>query len=437
MPQIATQTLAVETAKNFIDNVATRSANVYVSISHIQPWANDSSPDVPVDNISDRVAFWRGLVGGKKITGSDLSLVVPRVTWTNATSYAAYTDGGPPVYNTNFYVLTTAYNLYKCLSNNNNSVSIVEPTYTATGTTHQESDGYIWKYLLTVSTADRQKFLTSNWIPVKKLLIDDGSLQWQVQQGAIAGGIHVVNMKSGGANYSNVNNLVITITGDGTSAVATGNINTTSQTVSSITVTSPGSGYHFANVAVSGGGGTNATANVVISPFYGHGYDVTRELGAATVMINTRLTGNESGKLSTQNDYRQIGLLENPQTFGTSNTIANSAFSQTYAVQVSAGPGDYTLDEYVFQGGSTASAFFSGRVTDWNSTNNIVRLVDVQGTARSLPLVGANSGISRFTITVTNPDVVPYSGNILYLENIQPVQRANDQTESISTVLTF
>jgi hypothetical protein len=74
-------------------------------------------------------------------------------------------------------------------------------------------------------------------MPIRKLTSDNGTLQWQVQQGAVDGSIYDIKVTSGGIGSTNVNNLVVTITGDGQSATATANINTVSQTVSSITLT--------------------------------------------------------------------------------------------------------------------------------------------------------------------------------------------------------
>lgn len=436
MSQIISRKFEIDTAKSLIDIISLSEANIYLAISHSAPWANDSLPPTVIDAVTSEVGFWRGLIGGKKVVGNDVQLVVPRINWQANTIYSAYSDQYDSTGN-NFYVLTSDYNVYKCLSNNASANSTTMPTYTAFDQTHQENDGYVWKYMLTLTTADRQRFLTDDWFPVRKLILDDGSLQWEVQQNAIPGGIHVITVTNPGTNYTNAGNLVITIAGDGAGVSAFGQINAISNTVSNITVSIPGADYHFANVTVSGGGGANATANVIISPFNGHGSDAAKELGARNLMLNIRLQRDEDGKLTVANDYRQIGLLRDPEIFGTSNVMGNTVFSQTFDVQVGAGSGNYSLDEYVFQGGSLSAATFSGRVLDWDVSNNFLRLTETTGTITSSPITGITSGVSRFTINTTNPDVVPYSGTIYYLENTTPIARANDQTESLTTVITF
>lgn len=440
MSLVTAKKLGVHNAKNFIDvvNEPTLNTNLYLVISHEQPWANDSSPDVPVDSRREIIDLWRNIFAGKKITGNDLTLVIPRIDWTNNTPYAAYTDTANTIYGTNFYVMTSDFNVYKCLSNNNNANSTTMPTYTTFNKTNQEVDGYIWKYMFTLNTNDRVRYLTDSYIPIRTLLFNDGSLQWQVQTYAVDGAIDAIFVSNSGINYTNSSNISISITGDGTSANAIATVNTTTNTISSIIVTNPGSGYHFANVSISGGGGSNATFRAIISPPGGHGSDPASELGGSNVLINTRLKGTESDLIVVQNDYRQIGIIKNPIAYGTSNTLfSNTVFSQTTDILVSAGAGDYILDEYVYQGTSISTASFSGRVVSWDSTNNQISVVEVTGTPTSATLSGLTSGITRFVISTTNPDLVQYSGDVLYIENIIPIQRASDSTEDIKLFLRF
>jgi hypothetical protein len=52
-------------------------------------------------------------------------------------------------------------------------------------------------------------------------------------------------------------------------------------------------------------------------------------------------------------------------------------------------------------------------------------------------ITGATSGASANVTSVKNPDLVPYSGEVIYIENIDPVTRSNTQTEQIKIVLKF
>lgn len=53
-------------------------------------------------------------------------------------------------------------------------------------------------------------------------------------------------------------------------------------------------------------------AEPVMSPPGGHGFNPVKELGASSIMIVKDYTRSEGGKVSTENDYRQFGLLLNP-----------------------------------------------------------------------------------------------------------------------------
>lgn len=440
MTQVVTKLTSSDAAAAYVTEALTRRANTYIIFSHVQPWANDSSPDAPIDNIRNQVGVWRGAVGGKKMTGNDLVTAVPRFDWTANTVYAAYKDYAPALYaaNSNFYVMTDEYNIYKCLFNNNGLPSTVKPTYTSYDRTNTEADGYIWKYMLTLSTSDRNRFLTNYYIPIRTLALNDGSLQWLVQQNAVDGTIDCIELSNFGTGYTNASNVIITITGDGSSATAIANVNVTSQTVSSIIVTNPGTGYHYANVTISGGGGANAAANAIIAPFGGHGKDPISELGASNVIINIRMKGYEGNKLLTGNDFRQIAMLMNPVKFGTNGTVfANSVFNQTSTVLTSTGPTAYINDEYVFQGTSLSAATFSGRVAYWDNGNNTLYLTETDGVPSAAALFGANSGTSRFLISTTDKDLKPFSGQLMYIENITSLVRSSDQSEDIKIILQF
>lgn len=433
--------LGVLAAQNIINALNTPDMNftLYLTISHIEPWANDSAPPAPNDNITDKINVWEGMIGGKRITGNDVSLGVPLYNWAANTTYIAYLDNisGASLFGQQFYILTSNYGVYKCLSNNNSANSTVMPTYTNTDRINTEADGYTWKYMLTLSTNDRARFLTGAYMPIRTLALNDGSLQWKVQQAAIDGSLNIINVINGGIGFTNASNLIITISGDGTGATATGQINTISQTISNVTITNPGSLYHFANVAVSGGGGSAANLQAVISPHGGHGSNPINELGASNLIINIRLDADENMTLPVQPDYRQVAIIQNPKIFGTSNTMSNTGFSQTFDIDVSAGFGNFSLDEIVFQGGNLLTSTFSGKVASWDSSNNVLYLTEIAGTPSSAVINGFTSGISRFVLQTFNQGAQPYSGTVIYIDNISPIQRAEDQIDNIVIPINF
>ena len=66
----------------------------------------------------------------------------------------------------NFYVLTDGFNVYKCIDNNDNGQSTVKPTSTGTEI-FETSDSYKWKFMFQIGAADRTKFLSTSYMPVR------------------------------------------------------------------------------------------------------------------------------------------------------------------------------------------------------------------------------------------------------------------------------
>ncbi len=440
MTAISTVGFRINSAEQLLESVSEpASTMLYVSYGKSTPWANDSLPNTAVDRLSDTNEIWRNLIAGKKVTGNDVTLVTIRYTWTSGTVYNQYDDISSSLYdaNTKFYVVTSSYNVYKCLYNNNGASSTIEPTYTTASTVSTEADGYIWKYMYTLNTKEVQRFLSFDWLPVKTLTLDDGSAQWQVQQAATDGAIDVILVSNSGTGYTNSSNIVVTMSGDGSGANATAYVNTTSNVVANIVVTSRGTGYTFATATVSGGAGSGANVRVIIGPYGGHGYDPSYELGGKNVMIDTLIEGSEDNELVTSNDFRQVSVIKDPIIFGSSNVFSNSIFTQTLTLALAGSGPEYVADEFVFQGSSVATSTFKGRVLYWDSANSIMELTEYTGSATATTLNGQTSGGYRYITSIINPTLKSRSGQVIYMDNMTPVTRAPDQTENIKIVIKF
>jgi hypothetical protein len=74
-------------------------------------------------------------------------------------------NGAASIDTAKFYVLTDEFNVYKCLSNNGNKPSISKPVSTAP-LAFTLDDGYVWKFMYTIPLYLRNKFLSSNYMPV-------------------------------------------------------------------------------------------------------------------------------------------------------------------------------------------------------------------------------------------------------------------------------
>lgn len=440
MQSVTFNDIRIFSASQFKESVSepTPNTKIFLTIGKIDGWANDASPDQANTCQQTKFEVWDNMIAGKRLVSSDMEHVIPRIDWEANTIYVAYDHMNPEMTdgNTQFYVVTDTYNVYKCISNNYGAMSTSKPTAANPASMTETADGYIWKYMYTISNSDRLKFTNVDYIPVKTLETDIGSLQWSVQDQAVDGGIHSIIVTNGGTGYTNANSITVTITGDGSDATATASINTSTNVVSSISITNPGDGYTYASVAITGGGGSGAIARAVMSPPGGHGSNPLYELGGKNLMINARLNFGEEGKLPVTNEYRQIALIQNPTLRGSINVSSNSAFAQYYSI-ATIGIGSYDEDEWVYQGSSLSNATYKGRVVSWDAANGVVQTINNTGIPTSDALNGANTTTSRFVSSTTLNEFARNSGQIMYINNIEPITRASDQQEMFQILLKF
>ena len=182
-------------------------------------------------------------------------------------------------------------------------------------------------------------------------------------------------------------------------------------------------------------------------------------------MNTITLTQAEGDDFSTANDFRQVGLLLDPTTYGTSTIASSSTARQTFVVKGSSPTGKFEADEIITQ--ATTGAV--GRVVEFDSSRSLLYFHQERfgnyGTNSSnggyVAFSGANvitGSTSEATLTPStttetvtlanantlslttgyqNPELQPDSGKILYLENRKPIQRDSDQTEDIKLIIEF
>lgn len=422
MPAIATSKFRVHNAEQFVEQfVEPANTIVYMYVGGVVPFADEFNPPTP-QNDTANIEFvpWRDSIGAKRVQSSDVVHVVDRYDWTTGTVYDMYDDIDTNLLDDDFYVMTDEYNVYKCLYNNNGGSSTTKPTGTST-TPFTTADGYIWKYMYTITTSDALKFLTNEYMPVRT--------NSTVQAAAVSGGIHVVKLISGGTTYGSAPS--VEIVGDGSGATATAQVS--GGAVVSITITNPGTGYTTATVSFSGGGGSGASARAIISPKDGHGYNAIEELGGKFVMINVRLDGTEGGTISTENDFRKIGLIRDPYEYGTTNRALGSNYRQTYRYTVSDANASFTVDETVTVGSNTAT------VVEWNDSSKYLYTTKPlpRDFATSSAITGGTSATTGTISAISTPGLQPYTGDILYVETRSPISRATDQIEDVKLIIEF
>lgn len=441
MASVYSKNLQVYNAEQFKASVESDSGSyLYFTFGKVSPWANDADPPQANSSVAYFYDVWKNMIGTKKVQGNDVRLGIKRNDWTSNTVYHAYDDCGCSLLQNNpnarYFIVTSDWNVYKCISNNNGSISTVKPTSIITTSSVQTSDNYVWKYMYTLSDEERLRFVTNNYIPVKTLVEDDGSLQWQVQQASIFGSVESVFVTYPGSGYNPSIPPTITITGDGTGATALATVNAISTGIERITITNKGSGYTYANVAITATSNT-AAARAVMSPPGGHGHNPADELGGSNIILNVRLRGTEEGVLDVENELRQVSIIKNPKLRSTQTLASNLVYSQTTTLIMDTGISNYSEDEFVYQGASLEAASFRGTVASWDSSNNRLELIDVVGNPTTDILTGQTSKVSRLVQSVTARDLESFSGSLLYIDNIMPIQRAADQTEDFKIVISF
>ena len=517
MAAIITDQIRILNAKNFVSGVQT-STNAYYSFiglpnaTDIQTdW--DTSPPSPKDNFDEENNYWDTIIALKKITSTDVRQVVQKRAWKSGTTYDMYrsdysrsntaaVSGATNLYSATFYVINSDYRVYACLQNGmdpdnpNGKPSLDEPTFTdleprSAGTS---GDGYIWKYLYTIKPGDIVKFDSTDFIPVPdawETNTDDAS----VRDNAVDGSIKIVTITDRGVGVGTANRTYsrVPIKGDGTGAECTIVVNNDQQ-VESVTVSNQGSNYTFGNVdLVSGGvptGTTRPTFDVVMSPPGGHGSDIYSELGAYNVLMYSRIENDiENPDFISGNQIARVGLVENPQAYGSSSILELDKASALQALRLS-GAGyssaTFTADSFVTQTVATATTAVA-RVINYDQTTGVLKLwqdrtmagFNTVGTAQTdptygfdqvdftaspstggnltiVPSTGSNlsintsfTGISTvinnrtyylgqsFTNGIANPEAKKYSGNIIYVDNRPSITRSANQKEDIKIILQF
>ena len=461
-------------------------------------YATEDAPPAPIDNQIEKAAVYDDIIAAKRITSTFARLVAPRYNWSLSTNpkfdmyrpnYSPTPGGGGAIgvqtalgssalSGSKYYVMNSNYEVFKCLYNGQTPANptginaTYEPktsptagqgTY-ANGLFTESATGYIWKYMYTLSTADVIAFLSSDFLPMGTY----------AGPAAVDGAIHIAVIKDGGANMPTSGTVYVPVDGDGTGAIV--KITTSAGgAISSAEMYAAGTGYTYGNVRLVNGniytdtGVSNAATiaanasgaiEVIMSPEGGHGADLAAEFFAKRVMTNIRLTYAEgSGDFPVDNDFRRIGIIQDPYNYGTTTVASASTLRGTAALKLT-GSGDYTIDEEITQTVSGGTA--KGRVVSWDSTNGILKyfqspdLHTHNGKVLAFDhatnnVTGATSSTARpidanqdtaladisFTDGKANPEIAPNSGDIVYIENRRQITRAADQIEDIKLVIEF
>ena len=341
----------------------------------------DAIPPTPADNRKSESLHWDDMLAAKKIDSTGVAHAIPRrdLDTSGATTYDMYKpdytaskaaqSGATNLFDSTFYFVTSAYRVYKVLDNNNNSAFTGGTEPTSTNPAPFTLGGYLLKYMYTLSTQDVQNFLTPDFMPVPTAA-ESGN-------GLTDGALHVIDITNDGlaGSWETDTDRVITnipIRGDGSGARCSVTIGesdgSAAGTVTAISVTTNGSGYTHAAVLAADiieqhniqytGAGTNATLTfpsdvptfeVIIGPDGGHGSNPAKELGGHFVMMDVKLQQTEGFDFTVVNDFRQIGVVRDPFSYGTTSKYTGSTARQTKVVKLTSNSGNFLVDERIYQ----------------------------------------------------------------------------------------
>jgi hypothetical protein len=516
MPAIITDNLKIRNCTNFINDVSTGNYYTFIGLSNYNDYYldwNSNTPD-PVDNFDYLNEYRTTILGVKRITSSDVIRVIPKIQWKSGVRYDMYrhdysrynrtpSTNYTRLYDSNFYVMNKDYRVYICLyngaavSNNNQGiVSVNEPLHTSESP-ETELDGYVWKYLYTISPADVLKFDSTNYIslPNNWDTSTDSEIS-RIRNSAVNGKIETIIIETATSYLIPATTRVINdvdILGDGAGGKASVTFNDQGYPIQ-VTVSDGGFGYTFATLnldAVVPPQTEKSIFNVIIPPPGGHGKDIYKELGANRALIYSRIENTITNPDFIEgNQFSRVGIIKDVTYFGSDTIFSETTGSGVYGVALlksgaydaatspedstiyqpntdtfaslvsatSIGtttivkytkPREYYIDTY--SSGNVSNSFdryltegvgfsTSSTYTYTNLDNSDVTINNVPGFT-VVNFSGSSIGDTflgqQFVGGLSNPDINTKSGEIVYIDNRASVSRQSQQREDIKIIIEF
>ena len=516
MAAIVTDQFRILNASNFVDNVTDSNNSYYVFVGLSNPTtsgfgrATDFNTDTPspTDNVNYMNFVGDNMSFGKKVTSDNVRRLVRKISWTRGTKYEMYRHdysltnrspitGSTRLYDANYYVMNTDYKVYICIDNGSSGISTTgnasldEPTFTdlepsKAGTS---GDGYLWKYLFTVSPSDIIKFDSTDFISVSNnwssstdsqivAVRDNGDSDVNNNQ------IKKVYIDNQGTGYANGTGQEVAILGDGEGGKVV--VDVVNGKVTNAVVSAGGKGYTYGMVDLGAIGNTSASTKAslipIIPPSKGHGSDIYKELGSDRVLVFARFDTSTTNDFPVNTSFSQIGILKNPTSIGSTSTFTDPTFSSVGALKFSTTTGTPTIGNSVTQvvTGGTAKGFVAAYdvdtkvlkfvqdrsnvlnqtsfdTTDYVGVSTFAKVHAFESNTNQVNSSGFTGSIdtgftgvstnptgtklisldSQFTQGVSNPEINKKSGDIVYLDNRPLITRNARQKEDVKIILEF
>jgi len=516
MAAIVTDQFRILNASNFVDNVTDSNNSYYVFVGLSNPTtsgfgrATDFNTDTPspTDNVNYMNFVGDNMSFGKKVTSDNVRRLVRKISWSRGTKYEMYRHdysltnrspitGSTRLYDANYYVMNTDFKVYICIDNGSSGISTTgnasldEPTFTdlepsKAGTS---GDGYLWKYLFTVSPSDIIKFDSTDFISVSNswssstdsqiaAVRDNGDSDVNNNQ------IKKVYIDNQGVGYANGTGQEVNILGDGTGGKVV--VDVVNGKVTNAVVSAGGKGYTYGMVDLGAIGNTSASTKAslipIIPPSKGHGSDIYKELGSDRVLVFARFDTSTTNDFPVNTSFSQIGILKNPTSIGSTSTFTDPTFSSVGALKFTTTTGTPTIGNSVTQvvTGGTAKGFVAAYdvdtkvlkfvqdrsnvlnqtsfdTTDYVGVSTFAKVHAFESNTNQVNSSGFTGSIdtgftgvstnptgtklisldTQFTQGVSNPEINKKSGDIVYLDNRPLITRNARQKEDVKIILEF
>ncbi len=530
MPAIVTDQFRILNANNFVESVENTNNSYYVFIGLSNPtgaptlagygrtsdWNSSDKTPAPTDSFSYRAHSGDTMMFGKRVSSANIRRIIRRVDWAEGNRYEIYRDdysasnpspltAANRLYDANYYVLNSDFKVYVCIDNGSSGDNVLgnisqdEPTFTdlEPSKAGNSGDGYVWKYLFTVSPSDIIKFDSTEYITVPnnwststdsqiRLVRENGNSDVNLNQ------IKHVYIENAGSGYANGLGQEVDILGDGTGAKA--RVDVVNGKITDVTVSAGGKGYSYGIVDLgtlnSNVGAGRAKLIPIIPPALGHGSDVYSELGTDKVIIYARFD-DSTKDFPIDTKFAQVGIVKNPTKVGTDIIYTDTTFSSLKAFKFDTVSGTPIVGEEIKQvltaspnTGKVATGFiasydketkvlkyFRDRSlyfnktlydhTDYTGISTSGRIYEFESTIGGNDIEGKSSNFSgaislNFSGITTNPtgnklinlgtnfnsglsesEINKGSGDIVYVDNRPQIVRNSRQKEDIKIILEF
>ena len=519
MSALVTDQFRILNASNFVDSIDSANNSYYITVGLPNPAINaygrsttwNTNPPTPTDSISSNAHAGDVVLYGKRITGANVRRIVRKLDWVAGNRYEMYRhdyDINSPapitnasrLYDANYYVMNEDYRVYICIENGSSgnnlkgNVSLDQPTFTDLEPSRagDSGDGYIWKYLYTITPSDIIKFDSTEYITVP----NDWSTSTDTQIRSIRESadsslndnqIRTVYIAAEGANYANGLGQEFDLIGDGTGGKV--RVDVEGGKITNTTVVSGGKDYSYAFVDLgsinSNTTGTSANLVPIIPPSKGHGFDVYKELGTDRVLVYARFD-DSTKDFPVDTSFAQVSIVKNPTKVGTSDIYTENTFSGLFSLKLddSSLSGKPKVGEEIVQTLSVGKA--RGYVASWDDETKVLKYftdrslfinqttqdtqdytgISTNGRSYSFNSNGGtiNGQVSNFTgsidsafsgittnpsgtklinlgVDFTNgiavPEINKGSGEIIYLDNRSSIARNPRQKEDLKIILEF